>query len=77
MTLRRRGGPKEHINFVLPVDLKRQLEERAEEQIVSISHLLRQLVRVYLKNASKPAAAQPTASEVWPISKPAVRGAVR
>ena len=42
----------EHIGFTLPSDMKRQLEQRAEDQIVTTSHLLRQLVRAYLRSGA-------------------------
>jgi hypothetical protein len=72
---RRRALDGEHINFVLPTEMKRELEQRAEEQIVTVSHLLRQLVRGYLKNVAAKATEPPRSSEVWPLSKPAVREA--
>jgi hypothetical protein len=50
----------EHINFVLPSEMKRQLEQRASEQIVTTSHLLRQLIRSYLKNGASSAALSPS-----------------
>jgi len=55
----RRNISKQHINFVLPSDVKRELEQRADEQMISTSHLIRQLIRAYLKNgASRPASTQ-------------------
>ena len=42
----------EHIGFTLPSEMKRQLEQRAEDQIVTTSHLLRQLVRAYLRSGA-------------------------
>lgn len=54
------GVDMEHLNFVLPSSMKRQLEERAADQVMSTSHLLRQLVRMYLKSGASRSAFSPS-----------------
>lgn len=53
------GTGMEPVCFTLPAEMKRQLEQRAQDRIVTTSHLLRQLVRAYLKNGASRAASTP------------------
>lgn len=41
-----------HVGFTLPTASKRELEQRADDQEITTSQLLRHLVRSYLKNGA-------------------------
>ncbi len=59
MAKRKKQRDYEHIGFTLSAENKRELEARADEKEISTSHLLRQLVRVYLKNGAPSAVSTP------------------
>lgn len=59
MAKRKKPRDYTHMGFTLSAENKRQLEERAEEREVTTSHLLRQLVRQFLKNGAPSAVSTP------------------
>lgn len=50
MAKRKKQRDYSHVGFTLSAESKRQLEQRADDQEVSTSQLLRSIVRMFLKN---------------------------